>query len=280
MMGGDGVARAGVAGEGNPETAAAADSGSGEALTVAELGQVLRRRWWLWAGLPLLVLVLSLATAKPPPPQYQARLAFAVDIPRSAIVIGSDEGTAAKIGEALVDDISRIIPRDVFAAAVAQRLPSGRRVSPGELAAETSATDRHRVADVTVTRTLPPDGDAAALQAELAAVAAALVAELEENGSQWFARLGEDEVALTIVDAPDVTRLPLGIRQRLELPLRVLLAWLIGVGLALLLHALDPRLYTDAEARRAAGAPVVGWLPARRRVRMRRPPAPRPPVGE
>jgi hypothetical protein len=31
----------------------------------------------------------------------------------------------------------------------------------------------------------------------------AVVAELEQNASQWFARLGEDTVRLTIVDAPD-----------------------------------------------------------------------------
>ncbi len=246
-------------------------------MAAAELWRVLRRRWWLWVGLPVVVLVLSLATARPQPVQYQARLAFAVDIPPSAIVAGSDEGTAAKIGEALVDDISRIIPRDVFAAAVARRVAPGIAVTPGELASETSATDRHRVADVTVTRALPAGADAAAFQASWRRWPQAVVAELEENGGQWFARLGEDQVALTVVDAPDVTVLPPGLRQRLELPLRVLLALLAGLGLALALHAVDPRLYTDTEARRAAGAPVVGWLPARRRVRMRRRPAPRPP---
>jgi capsular polysaccharide biosynthesis protein len=241
----------------------APDAGAG--MTAAELGRVLRRRAWLVVGLPVVVAVLSLATAKPPPAQYQARLAFAVDIPHSAIVIGSDEGSPAKIGEALIDDISRIIGRDQFAAAVARRLPPSLHVTAGELASETSATDRHRVSDVTVTRTLAPGQDPAALQQELTTVAQAVVAELNENGAAWFARLGDDQVKLTIVDAPDVTQLPPTLRQRLDVPLRVLLALVLAVGVALLLHALDPRLYGDAEARLAAGAPVVGWLPARRR---------------
>lgn len=243
-----------------------------DGISLVELLRVLRRRWWWVLGLPAAVLALSLLTLKPAPAQYQARLAFAVDVPRSAIVIGSDEGTAAKIGEALVDDISRLIPRDVFAAAVARRLPEGMEVTAGELAADTSATDRHRVSDITVTRRLPPGADAAAFQAELAAIAQAVVAELEENAGDWFARLGEDDVRLTVVDSPDVVVVAPGPRERLELPLRVLLALAVGVALALLLHALDPRLYTAEEAGRAAGAPVLGWLPPEPRARMPRPP--------
>jgi hypothetical protein len=245
-------------------TAGMADA---DGLTVTALWRVLRRRWWLWVGLPAAVAAVSLATIKPPPAQYQARLAFAVDIPRSALVAGSDEGTAAKIGEALIDDVSRIIPRNVFAAAVARRLPAGMHVLPGELAAETSATDRHRVSDVTVTRPLPPGADPAALGRELDAIAQAIVAELEQNGGDWFARLGEDQVRLTLVDTPEVTRVPASLRQRLEVPLRVLVAFGLGLVLALALHAVDPRLYDEADARRQAGAPVVAWLPARRRRR-------------
>lgn len=237
-----------------PETAAVG-------LGVAELARILRRRWGWVLGLPLVVLLFSLATARAAPTVYQARLAFAVDVPRSALVPGSEEGGAAKIGEALVDDISRIIPRDVFALAVTRRLPAGGAVSPGELAAETSATDRHRVADVTVTRALPPGRDPRAFAAELERVARAVVAELEENAGQWFARLGADDVVLTIVDAPDVVTLAPSLRERLDLPLRLLAALALGVAIALGLHALDARLYTDAEARAAAGAPVLGWLP-------------------
>jgi capsular polysaccharide biosynthesis protein len=233
-----------------------------EGLELVALLRVLRRRAWLVLGLPAAVLVLSLATYRAPPPSYQARLAFAVDVPRSAIVVGSDEGTAAKIGEALVDDISRILPRDVFAAAVVERLPEGLAVAPGELASETSATDRHRVADLTVTRALPPGADAAAFQGELATVAEAVLAELQENADLWFARLGEDEVRLTVIDRPDVMLVEPGLRERLELPLRLLLALAAGLGLALVLHALDPRLYTGSEVVAATGAPLLGWLPA------------------
>lgn len=236
-------------------------------MALSEVLVILRRRWWLVLGLPALTLLVSWLTLAPPPPVYQVRLAFAVDIPRSARVPGSDDdATTAKIGEALIDDIARIIPGDVFAAAVAARLPEGMAVTAGEIAGELSADDRHRVAGVSVTRAAPPGAgpaELAALRAELEAVAEAVLAELAENGSQWFARLGEDEVTITIVDRPDpAAPLPPSLRARLELPLRTALALVLGIGLAFLLHALDPRLHTAEEAARAAGAPVVGRVPA------------------
>lgn len=245
------------------------DDAAADALDPREALVILRRRAWLVVGLPAAVAALTAWTVPAPPATYQARLAFAVDIPPSARVPGSDDdGTTAKIGEALVDDITRIIPRDVFAAAVAARLPADMRVAAGEIAGELSADDRHRVADVTVTRAAPPgatDAEAAALRAELEAVALAVVDELEQNGDQWFARLGEDDVRITVVDRPDVERLAAPLRARIELPLRVALAALVAVGLAFALHAVDPRIHDAAAARAAAGADVVGAIPAGRR---------------
>ena len=227
---------------------------------------ILRRRWWLVVGLPLLVGGLSWATAAPPETVYQSRLSFAVDIPRSARVPGGDDDTA--IAESLIDDIARVIPGDVFAEAVTARLPAGMRVTAGELASDLSAEDRHRVADVTVTRAAPPGAtpsQVAAVRAELATIASAVVAELEQHGRQWFARLGEDDIAITIVDRPDVTVVPPSLRVRLDFPLRLGLATLVAVGLAFALHALDPHLYTADEAAAVAEATVLGEIPRRGR---------------
>src|SRR3990172_11862942 len=109
-------------------------------MDILEVVTILRRGWWLVLGLPLLVLAVSLATYRAPAVTYEARLRVAVDVPRSALVAGSDEGTAAKIGEALIDDIARIIPSEAFAEAVSARLPTLFQVSPGEIASDLSAT--------------------------------------------------------------------------------------------------------------------------------------------
>jgi capsular polysaccharide biosynthesis protein len=241
-------------------------------LDLATAATVLRRRWWLVLGLPALVLALSLATRRPAPPVYQATLTFAVAVPHAAVVPGADEGSAAEVGEALIDDLSRVIGLGVFAEAVAARLPPGRAagastapaVIPGEIAGSLSATDRHRVADVRVTRAAPPGStpeEQAALRAEVAAIAQAVAAELEENGGAWFARLGADDVRLTIIARPRMTVVPPSLQQRLELPLRLLLALLLGIGLAFLLHARDPRLYTETEIAVVLDRPILGRIP-------------------
>jgi len=259
-----------------PQGAAAAPdvcrpaAGESGRLAVADVASFLRRQAWLILGLPLLVAILSVGVARPRPATYQAHLAFAVDIPRSAIVIGSDEGTAAKIGEALIDDVSRMIGGDVFAAAVAARLPAGTNVSAGEIRSSLSATDRHRIADVTVTRALghgATDAEVAALEADLLAVARGVVAELEANGGAWFARLGDDEVVLTIVDTPKVAVEPPSLRDRLELPLRVALALVVALGLAVLVQAADRSIRTESQAVACAAAPVMGRIPRPARKR-------------
>jgi uncharacterized protein involved in exopolysaccharide biosynthesis len=244
-------------------------AGEGDAdLDVREVVIVLRRGWWLVLGLPLAVLVLTLATWRAPAVTYEARLRVAVDVPRSALVAGSDEGTAAKIGAALIDDIARVIPSQAFAEAVARRLPPGAAVDPGQIASDLSATDRHRIADVWVRRTVAADAPAEQVQRiedDLLAIARGAVAELEENGGAWFARLGEEHIALSVIDRPTVAALPPDLRTRLEIPMRLALALFAGVILAFLRHALDGALHTAGEAAVLAGAPVVGRIPRRRR---------------
>lgn len=230
----------------------------------------LRRQAVLVFGLPLLVGLGYRWFGPSPAVTYQARLAVAVDIPRSAIVVGSDEGTAAKIGEALIDDLSRMIGGDVFAAAVAKHLPPAVSVQRGEIASALAATDRHRITDITVTRQAPADltpEREQQLRDDLLAIAQAVVKELNTNGAAWFARLGEDAVILTVVDSPKVTVLPPSLRQRLDFPLRVLLATLIGLGLAALREVTDVTIRTAQVAREVVAAPVLGCIPRRRRER-------------
>lgn len=235
---------------------------------LARLLVLLRRRWRSILILPLATAAISLAFADPPPTVYRSQLAFAVDIPRSALLEGSDEGTAAKIGESLVDDLARIVGRDRFAAAVAARLPAGQAPAPGEIAAELSAEDKHRILEVSVSRPLPGGADDAAadrLAQEVLDLARAVQAELEEDGSRWFARLGEDAVALSLIDAPEpALPQPPGLRQRLDLPLRLVLALLVGLAIAALREGLDRRIHGPAELAEVGGLRLLARIPRRR----------------
>ena len=53
--------------------------------------------------------------------------------------------------------------------------------------------------------------------------------------------------------------------DRVALPLRLVLALLVAVGLAAVLHAVDPALYSPHDATTAAAAPVLGTVARRKR---------------
>lgn len=219
-----------------------------------------RRWWWVVAGLP--ALTAALWWARPPTIAHDvvARLTVAVDVETDAGGGGRTEGTAAEVGEALIDDLSRIVPGAAFAAAVNDRLPASIAVRPGEISGAVSAEDRHRVTDISVRR---PAADRAAL----ARIAAAVGAELAENGGAWAARLGTDDARLSIVDGPHLAAVPPTLADRLALPLRLALAVLAALGLAVLLHATDPVLRRPPDATAAVSAPILATVPRRARRR-------------
>ncbi len=246
-------------------------------MTVHELWLALRRGWWMVLGVPL---VAAIVVAVAPPYHsltIQARMSLALDVPTELVVPTSDAG-AAKVGETLVDDISRVIGGRVFAAAVAKRmgLSDGEEYSsplPADIASSLSATDRHRVLDITVTRSDvdPPKAETKLeyervtdVHLELTAIARAAGAELTENGDQWFALLGAGGARLSVVDWPVSDILPPTLRQRLETPLRLLAALALGVALALGRWILDQRIRSRADAATATGLPILGAIEGRR----------------
>lgn len=220
----------------------------------------LRRGWWIVVGLPGLTLLLWWVRPPAVDRSVAARLTVAVDVVPDGGGGGRTEGTAAEVGEALIDDLSRILPGAAFAAAVNARLPAAAAVAPGEISGAVSAEDRHRVTDVTIRR-------AAADAARLEGIAAAVADELVENGGAWAARLGTDGAVITLVDGPHVAAVPASLADRLALPLRLALAVLVALGLAAARHAADPVVRHASDAAAAAAAPVLAALPRRGRRR-------------
>lgn len=225
----------------------------------------LRRRAWLILALPALTALLTIARPPRGAATIEARLTVAVDVQPDANAADGSNGTAAEVGEALVDDLSRILPGDAFATAVSARLPQALAVRPDEIQGSVSAEDRHRVTDVTVRRTLPAGArvDAAA-ERDVAAIAAAVAAELAENGGRWSSRLGAEGAAFSIVDGPHVTLAPRPLAERLALPLRVLVALLVALAVAAALHASDDRVRTAGDAAVATQAPLLATVPRRK----------------
>lgn len=221
---------------------------------------ILRRRWWAVVIPPLIVLALALIQ-RPPPAVYTLSLGLLVDVPgltAEQTLSVDPRWTAPQAAEYLVDDLSVFVRGGEFARLVRQRLPADLAADVGQIASTTSSQTQHRTVSLTITRgAASPE----AAQRELTAISQAVVTALREDTPQYFVRLnGQPEIR--VIDGPHIGQVSAGLRDRLDLPLRLMLAVLGGVGLAFLLHYLDTRLYTAADVE-SLGVHVLSEIPRR-----------------
>ncbi len=222
---------------------------------------ILRRRWWA-VLLPVLVVLALGLIRRPPPPVYTLSMGLLVDVP----VLPPDgtytidpRQTAPQAVEYLVDDLSVFVRGSEFAKLVQARLPAAWQGDLGQIAGTASSQKQHRTITLTITRGAVSQQ---AAEQELGALATAVVAALREDTPKYFARLnGQPDIQ--IIDGPTIGVVGAGLRDRLDLPLRVLLGLLGGVGLAFLLHYLDTRLHSAGDVE-ALGVPVLAEVPRRR----------------
>jgi capsular polysaccharide biosynthesis protein len=230
-------------------------------MELREYWSILRRRWWIPVLLGLLVGALSLLQLRPwqpKPPTYTASLRMLV-----GVLPATDEGVAAYYdpryyawltSEYLVDDFTEVVRSQLFATNVSARLAAEEIVVPPGLIQGSAATGKlHRIITLTLNG---PD------EAQLHTIADAAAAELGQNTSAYFQQLGTPGAGVTLIDGPTVAAVGPGVRDQIELPLRVLLGILVGVGLVFLLHYLDTSIRDPADLE-ALGLRVLGRIPRR-----------------
>ena len=220
--------------------------------------RIVRRRWWIPVALTLLVAGISAAQLRPwqsPPPSYSASLRLLVSVlpaNQTDASLYDPRYYAWLTSEYLVDDFTEVVGSELFAQGVNQRLIAQGVVIPTGLIRGSAATGKqHRLIRLTFTWHDP---------AQLTAIADAAVAELTERTPVYFQQLGTPDVAVTLLDSPSVSPVGQDIRQRLEWPLRVILALIAGVGLLFLLDYLDTSLRRSDELE-AMGLAVLGTIP-------------------
>ncbi len=219
--------------------------------------RILKRWWWIPAALVLLTLLFSLVTLKPWQPRpstYVMGMSFSVGVQPQQL---PDEFTydgyyTALSSEYLIDDFSEIVKGSEFAAAVSRRLADeGIQVAAGQIQGSTQTGKLHRILTVTVT-----DSDPERVQKIAEAVAATMV----EDAHLFMPRLLEDQGAVYLVNRGGVVPIGPSLKQRLDLPLRLVLALLAGVGLAFLMEYLTPRVQTRQDLE-ALGLTVMAEIP-------------------
>ena len=220
--------------------------------------RIVRRRWWIPVALTLLVAGISAAQLRPwrsPPPSYSASLRLLVSVlpaTQADASLYDPRYYAWLTSEYLVDDFTEVVGSELFAQAINRRLAvQGIAIHPGLIQGSAVTGKQHRLIRLSFSWGDP---------AQLEAIAQAAVAELSENTPVYFQQLGTPDVQVTLLDSPSVSPVGVGIRQRLEWPLRVILALIAGIGLLFVLDYLDTSIRRSDELEEI-GLVVMGTIP-------------------
>ena len=227
-------------------------------MEVREYWQIIQRRWWLPVVLVAAVAVFSLLQLRPwrvQPPSYSASMRLLVGV---LPAVGADVSAydpryySWLTSEYLVDDFTEVVRSELFAGKVSERLADqSLQVPPGVIQGSANTGKQHRIINLGFTW-----GD----RSQLEAIASAAAAELIENTGFYFAQLGTDGAGVTLIDGPAIGEVAPSLRSRLELPLRLMLALLIGLGLIFLLDYLDTSVRDERDLREM-GLPLLARIP-------------------
>jgi capsular polysaccharide biosynthesis protein len=226
-----------------------------------EYWEIFRRRWWIPFALVGLVALFSVIQQRPwqaPPPSFNASMRMLVGVLPAAdsdVAAYDPRYYAWLTSEYLVDDFTEVVRSDLFAQNVSERLSEQDiQVPAGTIRGSAASGKQHRI--ITLSFSWP---DAA----ELAAITDAAAAELTENATLYFQQLGTDGAGITLLDAPVVVPAGRSLRDRLDLPLRLLIAFLAGVALVFFLDYLDTSVRGRSELE-ALGYVILGEIPKHR----------------
>jgi capsular polysaccharide biosynthesis protein len=217
--------------------------------------RILRRRWWIIAGLTLVALVGSIFFRSHPTAMYQATMRFTIGVaPESdrERVTMDPLYSAYLASEYIADDFTEILKSESFASDVSERLQEqGIIVPPGVIQGFTVAEKQHRILTVQITWRD---------EAQLQAIAQAARQALEEENAKYFRQLGSEGAQVFVIDSPTVVSLGISLKDRLEIPIRVLLGFIAGLGLAFVVDYVDDTIREPEEVE-ALGINVLGYIP-------------------
>ncbi|MGD2078841.1 MAG: hypothetical protein PVH18_10685 [Chloroflexota bacterium] len=223
-------------------------------MELREIWALLKRRWLVILIPAAVVLAIGLITYEAPGPLYNAGVRFIVGQEPTESADLSDEERLAnwKASEYIVNTLADWVRGGQFAELVSQELASQDvAVAPQEIVAGTVSDSTRSMMVLSMTY-----GDAAVLEQMMNAAGLVLL----EANDQGLPQLGGETADLVQMDQPIVNRIPPGITTQLQLPLRIGLALVAGLGLALLVDYLDPTVRGRREIE-ALGLQVIAEIP-------------------
>jgi hypothetical protein len=202
--------------------------------------KILIRRWWLIVA-PVLVVTLYVAISySPPGPVHQVVMRYAAGTNPAGLSEDYDRYYPWLTSEYVANGLADVAVTGTFARAVSSRLAeTGREIPPTAIQPAIVTDNAQSILVVYLTwRDVE----------QIVVVADAITAELTENGAAYFPQLEGIEPGVRLLDPPAPVSLPPGLRTQLMGPaIKIGLALVVGVALALLWHYLDPTVHEAAE---------------------------------
>ncbi len=216
--------------------------------------RILKRRWLLILIPVIIVLGIGLLTYKPAPQAYNSGVRFIVGQEPSdgAALHDEDRYYNWLTSEYIVNGLTDWVRGGEFASAVSAYLATqGLDIPAGAIQGGLASDNARSMLTISLTA-----NDAAALEAMMSGV----IVVLTEQNADALPQLGGDTAVLTQLDQPIINPISAGIRSQLDLPIRILLALFVGLGLALLVEYLDPTI-RDRETVKDLGLSILGEIP-------------------
>lgn len=215
--------------------------------------RIVRRRLWMVVLLVAIVLGASLALRSPRPALFQASMRFNVSLEpesKGGEYYSYDRYYAWLASEYLIDDLTEVVKSEAFAETVSREL-ADIDFGTGTITAE----KKHRIMTIRIVW-----GN----EKELRSIAEATAKVIREQSSDFFGQLSTRETDIKLIDPPSIAPASRSLKDKLDLPIRLLLALLAGVSLTFLLDYLDETVRDRAEVE-AMGIEVLGEIPPTRR---------------
>jgi len=217
---------------------------------IREYWRILRARWYIPVILTVLTVIFSVLTYQAPPPAYVATARFTIGVSANPNVTGQDPILGAyQASEYIRDDFVEVLHSEMFANDVNTALNDPNlKISQANISG--SVEKQHRILSMTISW-----GDAD----QIKRIAAAAVTTLETQNAKYFAQLGSTGAMVTVIDGPNVSAVTQGLREKLDLPIRALLAFLAGIVLIFILDYLDDTVRGAPDIEKL-GFPLIGEI--------------------
>lgn len=219
-----------------------------------EYWRILRARWYIPVLLTVLTVAFTLLTAQTPPPSYVASTRFTISVSADRPLNGVDPAlTGAQASEYIRDDFVEVIRSDLFAQDVNAVLNDPQlQITKANISG--AVEKQRRIMSLAISWNNPEQAKR---------IADAAVQALAANNAKYFAQMGAQGATVTVLDNPTVAAITPGLRERLDIFIRALIAFVIGVVIVFMLDYLDDSV-RGARDLEKLGWQVLGEIPDRK----------------